>query len=65
MNKVLCEDREITPQKFDSAGTHVYTPPSNHVSTYIPIVGDNPAHLLDSDHDTLYEGRELESGKAP
>ena len=65
MDQGLLEDGEMAPSKVDSAGTHVYTHPSHLSPTCIHIVGSASAHLLDSDHDTVDERRERESGKAP
>ena len=42
---------------FDSAWTQVYTDPSHPSPTYIHILCDVLAHILDIDHDTLYERR--------
>ena len=44
----------MSPPKFDSARTPIYTTPSHLSPTYIHIVGGNPSHILDSDHGTVY-----------
>ena len=48
-----CEKMEGPPSpKVDNTGTNVYTPLSLLSPTCIHIVGGDPDHLLDSDHDT-------------
>ena len=42
----------MAPPKVDSARTHIYTTPSHLRPDYIHIVGDESAHILNSDHDT-------------
>ena len=48
----------MDPPKFESYGTHIYNPPSQLSPTCIHIVGVNPDHILDGEHDTAYEVRD-------
>ena len=48
----------MAPLKVDSSGNQLYNPPSQLILTCIHIIGGDPYHLLDGDHDTAYEGRE-------
>ena len=42
------------PTKVDSAGTHVYTPPTQLSPTWIHIIGGDPAHLLNGNHNSIW-----------